>query len=227
MKPDVDRMYDAVIQAWSRGELASTASALTVGEKSHRIIRFRLQGILGAGDRRRIRADTVHTIAQKVTAAGFKASPALINRAIGVFQVGMLYGSKEARSLPVGTVRAFIGTLRRDAKAEEWKFKRTTEQPARALWASVVSGEVDTGEVELRVSDLLGRKPRAPRKPVSYLEKVSRMLGKCTPEEQRRLYAVLHKRFGQAQPAPAPPEPQQPVKPRLFDSFRGRTEDAA
>ena len=163
-KPSFDALLKAVVAAYQNADRSASVSAIATGRAAHRAIRHRVLAV-DAKSRRDSRAETIGTICSELLRGGLKVTSSNINRSVRVHAVAMSYGQAEAKQLPLQTLIAFAGTVKRDSSKEQWNIRPKVAEQARQLWQQVVAGEVQPSQVRVAVDALLGieRKPRTPK----------------------------------------------------------------
>jgi hypothetical protein len=153
----------SVVTACQKADQNATARQIDIGQRAHIAVKIRtLQGV-DAGSRRKLRAEaTAEIVAQLVQA---RCAPQNFARTIAVGQVAILFGENDAKTLQLSSLVQFVRLVKRNPSKEEWSPKPKSEEPARALWAQVVSGDVQPSAVRAAVDNILGTKPKEPRAP--------------------------------------------------------------
>jgi hypothetical protein len=161
--PKLEELINKVVETCRKSIRTATAPEIAIGQAVHRAIIVAVAKVHTPGDRRSKRAEVLLQIGERLQSEGIKKMN--LNRSVQVCQVAQLFGSNDAKQLRLDTVAGFARLIKRNAAKEAWSIKAKSEEPARALWAQVVSGDVQPSAVRAAVDSILGTKPKAPRAP--------------------------------------------------------------
>ncbi len=217
-----EQHISAIVTTCEKANRKASRDVIGLGKSAHQAIRSQLRRVEDPGERKRIRAETVAAIQTALKNAGLGYQASEVSRWVQFFVVADCFGTKEAVGLPVAVLRAFAPTVRRDPKSETWAIKQALRDQVTPLWQRAVSGELSTAAAIEEVGNLVsvGRKQRTPKPKPSIRDRVVKLLTSLDAEDQRVVYAALHKKFaGQVQPQVVP-------KPHIEPSIE-RTEHGA
>ncbi len=228
---DYQEHIAAVVTACEKLDRRSAPSTIAAGKAAHLAIKIQLRRVEDPGDRKRIRAETVASIAEAVRTAGFGNRASEVSRWVRCYAVADTFGNKAAAGLPLNVLRAFAPTVRRDSKTETWSIKQALRDRVLPIWQRAVEGELSTAEVVDQVDQLLnaGKKPRTAKPKPSVRDRVVKMLSGLPAEDQRVIYAALHQKFDGQVKTQAVPAPHitptiaevKPVEPTIERSAHG------
>jgi hypothetical protein len=140
---DVWVKYARAVDSYAVSE---SAKQLDVGRWAQAYLDAYVGNETDAGVRKSRRAAAVKRCQDYLTDTCTAGVPVTVDRALRLWAVGCVYGKAEARTLGIGKLRAFEGTLYREKDSEVWGFKDSVTQEQqdalRQLWAQCVAGTV-------------------------------------------------------------------------------------
>jgi hypothetical protein len=202
-----------LVEKWTKASKHTTADVLTLGQLTHGAIRARLRGVDDPGARKVARADAVKALRAALADAGCDRASEL-QRWVGCWAVGDVFGIDAARGLPLATVRAFIPLVRRNAKTETWAARSTFRDFAKELWGNAATMKAKDVTATIRARVGATRKPRTVKAPdaAAAMTKVVKAIDALPELAQRQLLKALHQRFYPAATATPATVPTVPVE---------------
>ena len=130
-------------------------------EASARVVRLGAMADTWIGEQLRhcvSRAEAVRRIVDRLKAEGIRGEMLRVNRIVAISWVARLFGYRQAKLLPVSTLRALLPLIKRQPRTGLWEIRKRVAGRAEALWARIGAERLSAAAVREAVKDL--RPPR-------------------------------------------------------------------
>ena len=106
----------------------------------------------------RLPPEAVRRIVDRLKAEGIRGEMLRVNRIVAISWVARLFGYRQAKLLPVSTLRALLPLIKRQPRTGLWEIRKRVAGRAEALWARIGAERLSAAAVREAVKDL--RPPR-------------------------------------------------------------------
>ena len=140
-----------LVDAWVRADCEASARVVRLGAMADTWIGEQLRHCVS-------RAEAVRRIVDRLKAEGIRGEMLRVNRIVAISWVARLFGYRQAKLLPVSTLRALLPLIKRQPRTGLWEIRKRVAGRAEALWARIGAERLSAAAVREAVKDL--RPPR-------------------------------------------------------------------